>query len=265
MKAIIRFFRQRLNRAHTLHVVDHGGDGPVVIMLHGIASSSANWDHLIPLLKSDYRCISIDLLGFGQSPKPEHSDYTVEQHIQSIHRTIDAIGLRAPFTLIGHSLGSLLATRYARMHPKRINHLIILSPPVYLNPTHITDKGARRKTSAYLAAYRYIRTHEKFSMTTALRLTKILPFPSALVLTKETWKPFIKSLEQCIENQTIIEDIAHVRAPIDIFYGLFDQFIVQKNVKLLGALRNVSVHPVAVDHTVSKRYAASIAKVMRSS
>lgn len=248
-----------LRRPYKLHVYDHGGEGPVIVFLHGLASSSANWDSLIPLLKDSYRCISIDLVGFGSSPKPQWYRYTIEEHIKDIHYTIRSLRLKEPFILIGHSLGSLLATRYAHEHGHSVSHLVLLSPPVYSPLGSIESRAARQRTSMYLKAYRFIRSSKRVTPANIIRLTKVIPYLKFLVLDKSTWIPFVRSLEQCVENQTIIRDIVEVEAPIDIFYGAFDEVVIPYNVRQLAKLRDVTLHPLKVNHVVSVRYAKAVA------
>ncbi len=253
-----------LHRPYKLHTVDHGGDGPSIILLHGLASSSQNWRNLIPLLKPHYRCITIDLIGFGESPKPQWYDYTLEDHVHNVHAAIKNLDLEDSFILVGHSLGSLIATRYARIHQQHVNRLILLSPPVYMPLDLIDKRSARQRTSLYLRAYRFLRTHKRVTPENVLKMVKILPITKMLVLNRATWVPFIRSLEQCIENQTIIEDIAIVHAPVDIFYGRFDEVIVPYNIKQLAHFRDVHLHPLSVDHIVGKRYAKSVARLLNS-
>jgi len=251
-----------LHRPYKLHTVDHGGHGPVIIFLHGLASSSANWSELIPLLQPRYRCITIDLIGFGESPKPQWYGYTIDDHLFNIHGAVKSLRLKEPFILVGHSLGSLLATRYARIHPGIIRQLLLLSPPIYSPLDSIESRSARQRTSLYLRAYRFIRTHPKVTPDNIFRLTQILPQMKFLTLNRAIWIPFMRSLEQCIENQTLLEDIRKVRAPIDIFYGLFDEVIVPYNIKQTAKIHDVTIHPLRVNHIVGKRYAASVAKVL---
>lgn len=249
---------------YKLQVIDHGGKGPVIIFLHGIASSSTNWEYMLPLLKNDYRCITLDLLGFGKSPKPEWAGYTVDEHINSIHNTIVSLRIRGPYIIVGHSMGSLLAVRYAALHPSKVKRLVLLSPPIYLQPEKISDKAAKRWTSAYLRAYRFIRTHRRITPQNVLRLARIIPLPKAFVMDEATWVPFVRSLEHCIEKQTVLDDITQVKAQIDVFYGTFDQFIVPKNVKLLAERQNITLHTLKVDHAVGRRFAKAVAKTLTS-
>jgi pimeloyl-ACP methyl ester carboxylesterase len=257
-----RFWHRQLGRPYRLNVHDHGDTGPVLILLHGLASSSATWDGLIPLLKDQYRCISIDLLGFGDSPKPQWYSYTIEEHIRAIEVAVNRLRLRQPFTLVGHSMGSLLATRFARLHPKRVGRLVLLSPPVYPPLGDITNRAARNRTSMYLRAYRFLRTHKRATLENVVRLSRILPQTKSMVIDRPTWIPFMRSLEQCVEHQTLISDIRVTHAPTDIFYGNFDEVIVPYNVRQLTRIREVTLHPLAVNHVVGKRYATAVARVL---
>ncbi|MDB5182201.1 MAG: alpha/beta hydrolase, partial [Candidatus Saccharibacteria bacterium] len=263
-KPLDLLWHKYLRRPYKLSTFDHGGRGPVIILLHGLASSSANWEPLLPLLKDHYHCISIDLVGFGDSPKPQWYKYTMEEHIRDIHRTISSLKLSEPFTLVGHSLGGLIATRYARMLPDHVSRLVLLSPPVYGPLDSIRDRSARSRTSMYLRAYRYLRTNKKVTLQNFIRLSRIIPPLKFLILSPATWTPLIRSLEQCIENQTIIEDIVHVKARVDIFFGTFDEVVVPYNVRQLATIREVTLYPLKVNHMVGKRYAQAVAKVLVS-
>ncbi len=257
-----KIWHKYLGRPYYLHVTDYGGDGPVIVFLHGLGSSSANWAKLIPLLQAHYRCISVDLIGFGESPKPTWYGYTMEEHLRSIHKTLDNMHLLQPYILVGHSLGSLLATRYASSYGQRISRLILLSPPVYAPLHTIENRSARNRTSMYLRAYKFLRTHPRATPENMQRLGRILPQLKSLQLNTETWDPFIRSLEQCIENQTLLIDIRNVTAPIDIFYGIFDEVIVPYNIRQLPNIRDITLYPLRVNHIIGKRYALAVAKIL---
>src|SRR5690606_16267637 len=109
-----------LRRPPLLHVAGDEGQGPPVVLLHGIASSSVTFEYVVPLIVEHRRTISIDLLGFGESPVPEDATFTIEEHVASLERTIKQLRLRS-FTLVGHSMGALIAARYAATHRKSVN------------------------------------------------------------------------------------------------------------------------------------------------
>jgi pimeloyl-ACP methyl ester carboxylesterase len=253
------WLRCKFNRPYKLHIAVDEGKGPVIIFLHGIASSSASWGTLIPLLNNHYRCISIDLLGFGDSPKPAWSDYTQEQHLASIRRTINSLHLGQPFILVGHSLGSLLSIAYAKKYPREVKQLYLLSPPIYGSGS---KKRAERAIMAYLRLYKYLRSNKQFTIGAAQRLQKILPINSGLGLTEETWVPFTRTLDQCIEHQTAGTDVAALKMPVDIFYGRFDEFVVGDNLLSLADNLNITVYRNNSDHIVGQKYALQVARLI---
>jgi pimeloyl-ACP methyl ester carboxylesterase len=104
-------------RQPLLHVASDRGTGPIVVLIHGVASSSVTFQNVLPLIEGEHRCIAIDLLGFGESPIPEGAEYTLAEHVAAISRTVDSLKLRAAFTLVGHSMGALIAARYAARTP----------------------------------------------------------------------------------------------------------------------------------------------------
>lgn len=249
--------------APILHIASDVGEGPVVILIHGIASSAATFTRLIPLLSDHHRCISIDLLGFGESPSPEGATYTIEEHVASIQATIRSLRLTAPFVLVGHSLGSLLAARLAAVHPERVSHLVLVSPPVYMTPSEISDPRLRAQVGAYLRAYEFMRANKNFTMATASRISRLFQLGDALEVSERNWTAFHLSLENCIESQTTVSDIAAVKVPIDVVYGAQDQFITAGTLRIIEQMRHVTMTRVDVnDHLVRKRLAKAIADVI---
>jgi pimeloyl-ACP methyl ester carboxylesterase len=239
------------------------GEGPVVVLLHGIASSAGTFERLIPLIESDHRCISIDLLGFGESPAPDDATYTIEEHVAALDRTIDSLKLREPFTLVGHSLGGLLSARYAAQHHREVAHLVLVSPPVYLSPKDFGDPRVRAQMGAYLKLYEFMRSNKDFTIGASTQLAKLFALGKTLQLTERNWTPFVLSLQHCIESQTTVSDIASVAAPVDVVYGTLDQFLAPGPLKIVGQMRNVTMHRVEVsDHVLRPRLARAVAQVI---
>lgn len=262
------FWDRLLNRLRPvpvplLHIASDVGEGPVVILVHGIASSAATFTRLVPLLRDHHRCISIDLLGFGQSPAPAHASYTIEEHVAALHRTIRSLRLDAPFILVGHSLGSLLSARLAAVHPGQVSRLVLVSPPIYLAPSEIGDPRVRAQVGVYLRAYEFMRANKEFTMATASRVSRLLQLGDALEISERNWTPFMLSMQNCIESQTTVSDIAAVKVPIDVLYGAFDQFIAAGTMRIIEQMRHVTITRVEVnDHLLRTRLARAVAKVI---
>jgi pimeloyl-ACP methyl ester carboxylesterase len=255
-------------RPPLLHVATDAGTGPVVILVHGIASSSVTFAQLIPRLTPHYRVIAVDILGFGASPAPADCEYTLEDHVASLDATIRSLKLNEPFTLVGHSLGSLIVSRFAAMRRTRasrrtrVSHLVLVGPPIYLSPADIGDRRVRAGITAYLRAYNFIRANKEFTLSNAAIIARLLP-KGIFEISERNWTPFVKSMEHCIESQTVVSDIAVVRVPVDVVYGALDAFIVPGSMSVIERMRHVTMHRVeANDHLVRKRLAKVVARVI---
>ncbi|QYH36977.1 alpha/beta fold hydrolase [Salinibacterium sp. M195] len=251
------------SRAPILNIASDVGEGPVIILLHGIASSAATFAHVVPQLSDHYRCISLDLLGFGDSPSPKESNYTIEEHVASITATVHSLKLDAPFILVGHSLGSLLAARFAATYPREVSRLVLVSPPIYVPASQIGDPLIRARIGAYMRAYEFLRTNKEFTMATVETLRRLFQLDDILDVSEHNWRAFGLSLQNCIEQQTTVSDIAAVRVPIDVVYGSLDQFIAPGTMRIIEQMRHVTMHKVeANDHLVRKRLARRLVHVI---
>ena len=253
-------------RPPLLHVaIDEGGatdegSGAAVVMVHGIASSSVTFENVVPLLTPTHRVIAIDLLGFGGSPSPADAEYTVEEHVASLARTISSLRLRAPFVLVGHSMGSLIAARYASTRPRHLGRLVLVSPPIYLPPETIGSRRDRTTMDLYLRAYEYLRNNKEFTIRAAAGLARMSPIKNMLVVSETNWRAFVLSLQNSIESQTSVSDLAAVRVPVEVVYGSLDPFLTPSGIRVVERLRGVEVHRVdGGDHVIRPRMARVIA------
>ncbi|XWS61522.1 hypothetical protein CRYUN_Cryun07bG0132400 [Craigia yunnanensis] len=110
-----------------------------VLFIHGFISSSAFWtETLFPnfssTAKSTYRLLAVDLLGFGRSPKPTDSLYTLREHVDMIEKSVLEAYKVQSFHIVAHSLGCILALALAVKHPGSVKSLTLLAPPYYPVP-----------------------------------------------------------------------------------------------------------------------------------
>ncbi len=256
----------RARRAPRLHIAADLGDGPIVVLIHGIASSSVTFDRLVPLLTPNHRVIAIDLLGFGRSPSPLRATYTIEEHVAAVRETLRTLRLREPFVLVGHSMGALIASRYAAENAARLRRLILVSPPIYVDPDALGDRRDRATMDVFLRAYEFLRLNKAFTMLNAEFLARLSPIKDVLVVSEANWEAFRLSLENAIESQTTVSDIASVRVPVDIVFGALDPFLVPAGLRIVETMRHVTMHRVEVsDHLVRKRMARAVAAVVDAS
>lgn len=250
-------------RAPKLHVAVDEGAGRPVILLHGIASSSATFDLVVPLLRDNHRVISIDLLGFGQSPAPATASYTLEAHVVAVARTIRSLKLSGRATLVGHSLGSLIAARYAAENPSALSHLILVSPPVYLPGKTVLDPLERFQMEAYRMLQNYMRTNRVFTEAAARAASLLVPMKGGLEVTQKNWRAISLSLENCIETQTAVTDLAQVKIPVDAIWGTRDPFMAPAGLRIIERMRGVASTKVdGADHVIRSKFAEEIARLL---
>jgi pimeloyl-ACP methyl ester carboxylesterase len=101
-------------------------DGPVVVLLHGLASDADTWDKSIgPLAAHGMRVFAVDLLGHGASDKPV-SSYLLADFTDSLAAFLDALDIPSA-TLCGHSFGGAIAMYFGSRHPDRVARVVLVS------------------------------------------------------------------------------------------------------------------------------------------
>jgi len=112
------------------------GKGESIVFLHGWPMHSGLWKAQVEHLKADYRVITLDWLGFGQSDKPKDLPYTFTQHKECLDAVLTSVlGEEEKVTLVGHDIGGPPAILWASEHPNRVRRLILLNTVVYLFKT----------------------------------------------------------------------------------------------------------------------------------
>ena len=249
--------------APKLHVAHDEGVGHPVILLHGLASTSATFDLVVPLLRDNHRVVSLDLLGFGESPAPSSATYTLEEHVSSVERTLRSLKVSGRATLVGHSLGSLIAARLAAQNPSMFSHLILVSPPIYVPGSAVVDPLERFQMEAYRKLHYYMRTNRTFTEAAARAASLLVPMKGGLEVTQKNWRAVSLSLQNCIEQQTAVTDLAQVRIPVDAIWGTRDPFMAPAGLRLIERMRGVASTKVeGADHVIREKFAEEIARLV---
>ncbi|OXS21461.1 alpha/beta hydrolase [Pseudomonas fluorescens] len=103
-------------------------NGRSVVLMHGKNFCAATWEGSIKALSdAGYRVIAPDQIGFCTSSKPEHYQYSFQQLALNTHQLLEKLGIPKA-TLLGHSTGGMLATRYALMYPAQTEQLALVNP-----------------------------------------------------------------------------------------------------------------------------------------
>lgn len=103
------------------------GNGPPVLLLHGIGSGAGSWELLATLLMQRMRVIAWDAPGYGDSDALAEAQPSAKDYAHALRGLTDALGLQR-FVLVGHSLGAMMAAAYAAAFPSHVQVLLLADP-----------------------------------------------------------------------------------------------------------------------------------------
>jgi len=113
----------RVLRHGRVRLVDLG-DGPPLILLHGLGGAWRNWQANIPALAKRHRVIALDLPGFGAS-EPYAGAVTVQRYVDTVIDVLDQLNIEQA-TFVGNSMGGLLTIETAVRHPDRVSSAVLV-------------------------------------------------------------------------------------------------------------------------------------------
>lgn len=105
------------------------GEGPTVVLVHGVSGPLAVWDKSVStLVSAGYRVVRYDLYGRGFSDRLHNSSYSLETYLQQLEELIEALRLGPNLRLVGSSFGSIIAAEFTLHHPNQVDSLILIGP-----------------------------------------------------------------------------------------------------------------------------------------
>jgi N-formylmaleamate deformylase len=110
-----------------LHYTRTGGDGPPMVLAHGVTDNGLCWSPVAEALAPDYDVIMVDARGHGRSDAPEHG-YGPADHAADLAGLIGALGLERPLVL-GHSMGAISTLALAGLRPELPRAILLEDPP----------------------------------------------------------------------------------------------------------------------------------------
>lgn len=243
-----------------LYFTDTKEGEQAIVFLHYFGGSEKTWVPVIEDLKTDYRCIAIDLLGFGSSPAPE-KEISVADSTNKVLDVLQQLQLKQ-FVLIGHSMGGKIALAVAAKQPADLQQLILVapSPPV---PEPMTED----KRKELLATYGNREALEKLVNHIAAHPFAKELFESViqdhLRISKNGWDSWLNkgSTEDITKNMKLINLPVHVvhgskdpNFTMDFLKETFDQYFKKTSYTELPD----------VGHLVPLEAANELSKIIRS-
>lgn len=114
------------------HYYRSTGDGPPVVFVHGLGGSLHAWHGVIATLALNHHCVALDLRGHGRSDTGSGS-YSIDQWANDVIALLSMLELPA-VTLVGHSMGTLIAQRVALRKPEMVDNLVLVGGISWFEP-----------------------------------------------------------------------------------------------------------------------------------
>jgi pimeloyl-ACP methyl ester carboxylesterase len=116
------------------------GEGEPIVFVHGLSGSWQNWLENLPHFGRGHRAVALDLPGFGASPMPSWP-IDMPAYGRTLHDFCEKLGLGKDVTLVGNSMGGLVAAEAVLSEPSRFNRLVLVSAAGFINTWLPHERG----------------------------------------------------------------------------------------------------------------------------
>lgn len=216
------------------------GDGQtVVVLLHGLLSSNGVYGVAYDQLADQATVVLPDLLGFAGSLDESLARVTLDDHLDALDETIDALGLsHRPRIVAGHSMGSLLALHWAARHPSTTEAVVAWSPPLYRSEDEAFDGIGRLApmTRALSRDNRLARAicdlncaNRTASGLIAATMAPTMPTAVARVTSQHTWEAYRGAFDRVILDPSWSDRLTELdrsETPVHLVTGHHDRLLV---------------------------------------
>lgn len=204
-----------------------------VVFLHGIAADSASFKGLLKHLGNakelgEERLVAFDLLGAGKSYTSDELNYDFKEQLEALDNAVMKLD-SGPIVIVAHSMGTMIATRFAETHKRLVKGLVLVSPPVY------------RKED--IENPMFATAMEGFREVVGRRNPKLLHA-----------KAFNNEIKNIVSNPNNYDFLARVTVPTVLVYGELDKVIAPFNIPNLvknnpniSAIKTAGAHGVTID------------------
>lgn len=131
--------------SHTPLTHTQAGSGPALVFLHGFCESKDVWTEFVQPLTSQFRVITLDLPGHGQSAVPQ--DFSMESQAEQVKQTLEALNVRKSL-VVGHSMGGYVALALAEKYPHLLRGLCLFHSTAF--PDSAEKQEGRKKSAEFI-------------------------------------------------------------------------------------------------------------------
>jgi pimeloyl-ACP methyl ester carboxylesterase len=196
-----------------------GGEGPTLLVVHGVASRAADAALLFNTLKKKHRVLAPDLLGYGDSDKPESASYTVRMQADVVRGFMDAMRVRDA-DVMGISMGGWVTLKLAAEHPERVRKLVLVSSAGVQFETTLHERSFSARNLDELRASLRLQTDNadripEFVLKDILRRSQKRQW-----ITRRSMRSMLTTRDDLLDGK-----LQRVRMPVLLVWGTRDRIV----------------------------------------
>ena len=221
-------FFSRDDKTKSLHTEVYGSGETTLVFVAGLGGTTRYWRTRTRCLEPYYRIVLVDLLGFGQSPKP-WTQYSVERHIDELRIVLASFD---SVSLVGHSLGALLTIAYAARFPDQVKNVFVMGMPYFGSQDRAYQyfrkgpvRGGIFYTNIFLTMVACIVTRRVLGRLLPY-VVRSVPREVAEDLVKHTWRSSTSSLWEVVYRYDIAVDLERLPHHIGVMFIHGDQDVM---------------------------------------
>lgn len=212
---------------------DEGSENKeVILFIHGLGSYAPSWQYTVQTLSKDFRCIVVDLPGYGKSSKGKYKA-DMSFHAHYLFELIEKLGIES-FHIAGHSMGGQIAMQMALNQPQKIESLLLMAPAGIETFTE-QEKNIFKVTSTAEAIANV--SDEQYKTNLALNFYEMderaqFMYDDRMIIKNDPqfmdYAHVVANGVMGMLNEPVFEKLQEIQSPTLIFYGKQDQLIPNK-------------------------------------
>ena len=217
-----------------LSSVQEGQGSPTLVFLHYFGGAADSWRWVMPEFSSDYRCVALNLPGFGGVPPLPHP--SIEHMAEAIAKELTKLGLDT-VVLVGHSMSGKLALQVAIDHPDTISQLILVAPSP---PTQEPMSEKERKQMLSRPGLKEAKINSDNAMVKSPPMDRrILSIETQMATDPATWRWWVEEGM----NHSIADGAAQLKVPITVIASKDDPIITHNTMQqeVMSVLRQAQL------------------------
>ncbi|MDR6967629.1 pimeloyl-ACP methyl ester carboxylesterase [Flavobacterium arsenatis] len=225
---------QQLKMAY-MNVVPAKANGKTILLLHGKNFNAAYWEETIAALtKKGFRVIAPDQIGFGKSTKPEHYQYSFNQLAENTKAILDDLKINKVMVL-GHSMGGMVASRFALSYPE-LTEKLILENPIGLedyklfSPYQTVDANYKEELKKNFESYKSYQLKFYYDNKWLPKYDRWLNLLAGWTLHKDypiiAWNAALTS--DMVFTQPVVYEFKNIKCPTLLIIGTRDRTAIGK-------------------------------------